>query len=427
MPTLILSDLHLGPGQDSHTGLYSPEEDFFADDAFAALLEHYYVCGVRGCYASDIAPGPARSLPYSVTTLVLAGDTFNLWEMNPLDELHQCATGHPIFFDALRRWLDSGNHIHIIPGNHDFQLAFPDVQTALQNLISPPPLVSLSPCPSFSFSYFYHDPSLRLYVEHGDRYTDPRKPGRPPNSYRRDYYFTSVLKHRLPVASVYRAHYVSQVLATDPLAMLPAWRNLPGYLFDPPFELPTRASGENVTLHTININIIQANWKRAQSQARMMHALIIASILLKLAASALPGAALAVLLSPPSKGGAGGGWTLALLAAAAIARTFGAAAAHTGQDLAQIDLPRAAAEDIASAVERAGVQTLIFGHSHIPDRAQFGRLTYINTGTWTNVIAPLSAVAPPTRTYAHVDDDGAARLLQWSDNGPAEPILFGKS
>ena len=97
---------------------------------------------------------------------------------------------------------------------------------------------------------------------------------------------------------------------------------------------------------------------------------------------------------------------------------------HTSRDLAQIDLPRAAAEDITPAVERDGVQTLIFGHSHVPDRAKLGRLTCINTGTWTNVIAPLSAVAPPTRTYAHVDDDGTARLLQWTDNGPVEPILI---
>ncbi|MCP4541887.1 MAG: hypothetical protein GY832_32560 [Chloroflexi bacterium] len=468
MPTLILSDLHLGPGRDPRTGTYSAEEDFFADDAFAALLDHYHK-------QSDGDPEPyppSQGGPRGVT-LVLAGDTLNLWEMDPLDELHTIATGHPIFFDALRRWLETGNHIHIIPGNHDFQLAFPDVQTALQNLISLPhsPFVrathsapSISPQRAFpttshtlaaksvdgnaspsastpqtppgeiTFGHFYHDPPARLYVEHGDRYTNPRKPGRPPNSHRRDYYFTSVLKHRLPVANVYRAHYISQVLATDPLAMLPAWRNLPGYLFDPPFELPARASSENVTLHTININIIQANWKRAKSQARMMHALIITSVLLKLAASALPGAALAILLSPPSQGGIKGGWLLVLLAAAAIARTFGAAAAHTSQNLAQIDLPRAAAEDIAPAIARARVQTLIFGHSHIPDRTRYlspprggvggGSVTYINTGTWTNVIAPLSAVAPPTRTYAHVDDDGTPRLLQWIDHGPAEPILI---
>jgi UDP-2,3-diacylglucosamine pyrophosphatase LpxH len=353
--------------------------------------------------------------------------------MNPLDELCQCATGHPIFFDALRHWLGRGNHIHIIPGNHDFQLAFPDVQDVLQNLIFPGPFkqsdVPLSPNLPISFSYFYHDPPLRLYVEHGDRYCIPQRPGQPPATYRRDYYFTSALKSRLPVATVYRSHYVSSVLAADPLALLPAFRNLRGFLFDPPFEMPARASSENVTLHTINVNIIQTNWKRAQGHARTMQTLITASILLRLVAAILPGAAAAAFLTLNNLLGAFG-----LLAAAAIARAFAAAAARQGQDIAQLDLPRAAAEDIARAVERAGVQTLIFGHSHIPDRARFGRLTYINTGAWTNVIAPYSAIEPATRTYAHVDDDacpehgrrGHARLLQWTDRGPVEPIIFGK-
>ncbi|MCP4539723.1 MAG: hypothetical protein GY832_21505 [Chloroflexi bacterium] len=81
----------------------------------------------------------------------------------------------------------------------------------------------------------------------------------------------------------------------------------------------------------------------------------------------------------------------------------------------------------------------------MPDRAKLGRLTCINTGTWTNVIAPLSTVTPPTRTYAHDaypeacpeacpelaeglvkghGRRGHARLLQWTDNGPVEPILI---
>ena len=68
----------------------------------------------------------------------------------------------------------------------------------------------------------------------------------------------------------------------------------------------------------------------------------------------------------------------------------------------------------------------MFGHSHIPDRTHFGRLAYINTGAWTNVIAPYSATEPSTRTYGHVDDDGTPRLLQWTDRGPVEPIIFGK-
>ena len=73
MPTLIVSDLHLGPGR-SHTGLYSPLESFFADHAFAAFLDHYNPLTTD---YSRLTTGSCHP-----TTLVLAGDTFTLSE-NP--------------------------------------------------------------------------------------------------------------------------------------------------------------------------------------------------------------------------------------------------------------------------------------------------------------------------------------------------------
>ena len=38
---LVVSDLHLGDGQDPVTGRYSKRENFFADRAFSAFLEHH--------------------------------------------------------------------------------------------------------------------------------------------------------------------------------------------------------------------------------------------------------------------------------------------------------------------------------------------------------------------------------------------------
>ena len=75
-------------------------------------------------------------------------------------------------------------------------------------------------------------------------------------------------------------------------------------------------------------------------------------------------------------------------------------------------------------LERGGVKTLVFGHSHVADRARFGRVDYFNTGTWIRSIDPFRLIPLPTQTYLLVDDQGTPRLLQWTDHGPLEPILI---
>ena len=89
MPTLILSDLHLGPGRDK-TGQWSPTEDFFADDAFAAFLDHYVRANPRvRPHNPRVRPrGDTETPAPSPSPLVFAGDTFSLAETdNPHSNL----------------------------------------------------------------------------------------------------------------------------------------------------------------------------------------------------------------------------------------------------------------------------------------------------------------------------------------------------
>ena len=277
----------------------------------------------------------------------------------------------------------------------------------------------MSPSPPISCAHFYHDPPLRLYVEHGDRYCLPRKPGYPPAGYLRDRYLMPAIKTTIPeITNLSRTYYLTQLLTANPLALLDVLPHMPAYLRARPPELP-QGTSEQVTLHTINLHIITANWKRAQGQLRRAGLLGVASALLRLAALALPGAALSVLFVNQSILAAIGLATLA-----AISRILAAAASHQTEEIFGTNLPRAAAEDIAPAVERGGVKTLVFGHSHVPDQARFGRVEYFNTGTWIRAIDPFRMVPLPTQTYLHVDDEGTTRMLQWGERGAREPILI---
>jgi len=445
MTTLIVSDLHLGAGRDPTTGLYSPLEDFFADRDFAAFLDHYsghYSGDTTHADHGDLHTSPvattstpvlseAEGPPHSHTpTLVLNGDTFNLSETDEpptgdfadvaTQQLYRIAAGHPVSFTALRDWLTAGNQIVILYGNHDWELALPQVQQTLRQLLTPRRLAD-SLTRRLTFAHFHHDPDLRLYVEHGDKYCLPRRPGHPPLNFWRARYFSPLIKQRIPqISNIYESHWLSHVIASNPLALLPIASYIPGYLAADKPVPPRYSASEHKTLHTINISIIIGGWDRARKIGWRGVSLSIAGLLLRSLSAILPAGALIAFLS----GRIILGVTLTL--AVGILQALAAAAAHRAETTFATDLPRAAAADIAPSVARAGVRTLVFGHSHRPDKARFGEVDYFNAGAWIHIIDPLAHVPPPTQTYVHVDDQGHARLLQWTDNGPREPIIVGQ-
>jgi UDP-2,3-diacylglucosamine pyrophosphatase LpxH len=130
---LVVSDLHLGTGVPE--GQLNPLEDFFYDDRFAELLDHYD----RKCGES------------TAIELIMNGDIFDLLKVQiegvwPTEisaeiaerKLKPCLDGHPRFVAALRTFLAKPNRRCVfLPGNHDLDMWFPAPQELFKRYVAP--------------------------------------------------------------------------------------------------------------------------------------------------------------------------------------------------------------------------------------------------------------------------------------------------
>lgn len=153
---LVVSDLHLGVGRFTPEGIRNPYEDFFFDESFAEFLEYY----TTGKYSNHDVE------------LIINGDFLNLLQADILRDgvtitefdctlmLQRIVKGHPIFFDALKRFMFSLNHhLSILVGNHDQGLLFSKVELLLKSVISP------------RIEIYHRSMSFDgIYIEHGNNY-----------------------------------------------------------------------------------------------------------------------------------------------------------------------------------------------------------------------------------------------------------------
>jgi UDP-2,3-diacylglucosamine pyrophosphatase LpxH len=130
---IVVSDLHLGTGGPE--GELNPLEDFFHDDRFAELLDHY-----------DQKCGDSTGIE-----LILNGDIFDLikvqiggrWPTEITAEiaeqkLRMCLDGHPRFVLALRTFLAKPHHrLVYLPGNHDLDMWFSTPQELFRRYVAP--------------------------------------------------------------------------------------------------------------------------------------------------------------------------------------------------------------------------------------------------------------------------------------------------
>lgn len=161
---VTFSDIEMGAG--------GPYDDFPRSDFLAEVI--------RG-YGRD----PFRWLSVD---LVFNGDTFDLLKTSTrggwpthvsrelaIEKFEQVAAAHPAFFEALRdhvRGDPERRRVFFIVGNHDMELLFPDVQTAIRSRIGTPENVIF---PGFELAIG------RTHIEHGSQldplfYVDPKKP-----------------------------------------------------------------------------------------------------------------------------------------------------------------------------------------------------------------------------------------------------------
>lgn len=161
---IALSDLHLGPGTDTRTGLSDSLEQFHRDEAFARLID--VLLGQAG------ADGRPRRL-------LLLGDLFDLPRLgaalraprSPSDAdfcamVDRALAGHAPVAEALRRAVAAGHRLDIVPGNHDLALMRPAVFQRLVRVLGADETGQIGIHP-----WLFYSPGL-LYAEHGQQYHD---------------------------------------------------------------------------------------------------------------------------------------------------------------------------------------------------------------------------------------------------------------
>jgi len=123
--------------------------------------------------------------------LVLLGDSLDIWqvatdqekiaieskdieialtESAEMDRVQQVVSKHPNTFAALGRFLKADPKKRrnvIVPGNHDHSLIRPDVQRVIREATA---LGDANVRESILFPYYYDEPDLCTYAEHGNQY-----------------------------------------------------------------------------------------------------------------------------------------------------------------------------------------------------------------------------------------------------------------
>ncbi len=133
MQVLVLSDFHLGKGKFLDNGHINLLEDFDEDEKFSEFLD-YHSTGTY--YFTDV-------------NVVLNGDIFNLIQMDVdgvfthlLTEdhitkmVHEIIEGHPLFFQAIKKYLSRPNKkLTYVFGNHDIGMVFEKAQKAFMEAV----------------------------------------------------------------------------------------------------------------------------------------------------------------------------------------------------------------------------------------------------------------------------------------------------
>lgn len=154
---LVVSDFHLGKGLRLPNGALNPLEDFHHDHRWQEMLEYY------------------SKAPYenSEVEVILNGDILNLiqidyhghypvviTELVSTTKLEAIIKGHPIFFDALKAFLQHPKHsVTYVIGNHDQEMMWKGAKDLFEKRVGREVL--------WKNIYYQSD---GIHVEHGHQY-----------------------------------------------------------------------------------------------------------------------------------------------------------------------------------------------------------------------------------------------------------------
>lgn len=168
----VISDIHVGAGYDAHTNNWNVLEDFRSDNLLCRFIDHI-------------------SNSKQPVELVIAGDFIEYLQIlpeiglrSPADHLGateaeslertkvmlglrpDIASGHPQVFNRLRNFLQDGNNLTIIVGNHDVDLLWPGVWQLLSENLQPSATLGILSRKEFCYVVGNADRG-RVHIEHG--------------------------------------------------------------------------------------------------------------------------------------------------------------------------------------------------------------------------------------------------------------------
>ena len=163
---VVVSDLHMSTGYNARTGTFHRNEDFFYDGAFARFIDHLidraaterrrWRMVIMGDFVDFLqvdAPESSEAITSSATTVA---------------KLDIVARGHPGVFEALARFIDAGNIVDIVIGNHDIEFVWPAAQEHFRSLVARSTDADVAPAITFH-PWFLYLPGM-AYLEHGHQY-----------------------------------------------------------------------------------------------------------------------------------------------------------------------------------------------------------------------------------------------------------------
>jgi UDP-2,3-diacylglucosamine pyrophosphatase LpxH len=182
---LAISDIHLG--SDLRAGVRSEQwsKPRAADGPLASFIDWHATHRTEGkpwrlmlngdivdFIAITATPGPGEPVPFGVSDeereLGLAPE-----EQKCIWKLRRTVERHPQIFDALGRFLQKGNCLHVIRGNHDADWRWPGVQAELRRILAERSGRRKLDRQVQFHDWFYLEPGF-FYAEHGhahDRYS----------------------------------------------------------------------------------------------------------------------------------------------------------------------------------------------------------------------------------------------------------------
>jgi len=470
---VVLSDLHLGLGENPASGRFHRLEAFFYDDDFAS-------------FASWLCTDAARS--GRQLRMIFAGDSLDFLRVERSVALpsegpglaHAAAlarailAGHPGVVRGLAELLAAGHEVVLLPGNHDLELQRDDVRTELRQALAAALAVrglddaaQVQALARLTFANWFHHEPGRIWIEHGSQY-DPegafRYLLRGPaggnasaseesrdlplgNFFQRHFYnafgsLASVVpatpnanRGYLRWLMMHRPRTLVQVLYRQlPLAVRLIWRFARVAAQAPPAAL-SRAHATGLTaeiaasplgerLRDVDAlkqvgDLHDAAWRVGRQLVRAgLFALLISLVVLgTFSAGNLAIASMRTGLWPKALLSISLTLVLLLLGAVGLVLVL----------LRPAPPPLPGLADAAKQIARlAGVPLVVFGHTHAEDVHALPAGWYFNTGTWIAVFLD-GELSPRSRvqcSFLRVEGT-RARLMRWSpDRDRALPVLL---